>query len=40
VISYSAVFQGTIPKLKMDNYESGCRNTKRWKFISTGKMPE
>lgn len=40
VISYSGVFQGTIPKLKMDNYESGCRNTKRWKFISTGKMPE
>ena len=40
VISYSAVFQGTIPKLKMDNYESSCRNTKRWKFTSTGKMPE
>ena len=40
VISYAGVFQGTIPKLKMDNYESSCRNTKRWKFISTGKMPE
>ena len=40
VISHAGVFQGTIPKLKMDNYESSCRNTKRWKFISTGKMPE
>ena len=40
VISYSGVFGGTIPKLKMDNYESTCRDPKRWKFISTGKMPE
>ena len=40
VISYNGVFQGAIPKLRIDNYESSCRNTKRWKFISTGKMPE
>lgn len=40
VISFSGAAQGRMPKLKMDNYESSCRNTKRWRFLSTGKMPD
>jgi len=40
VISYSAAAPGKMPKLQLDNYESACRNTKRWKFVSTGKMQQ
>jgi hypothetical protein len=31
---------GKMPKLKIDNYVASCRNTKRWRFLSTGKMQE
>lgn len=40
VIWFAPVPLGKMPKLQQDNYQSPCRNTKRWKFISTGKMPE
>ena len=40
VISYVVPAPGTMPKLQQDNYASSCRNVKRWKFVSTGKMPE
>jgi hypothetical protein len=28
---------GRMPKLKIDNYETKCRKTRRWRFVSTGK---
>jgi len=40
VISYGTVPLGKMPKLQQDNYASTCRNVKRWRFISSGKMPE
>lgn len=38
VLSISDVVPGQMPKLLMDNYQSACRNVKRWRFISKGKM--
>ena len=38
VLYISDVFPGRMPKLTMDNYASGCRTTKRWRFVSSGKM--
>ena len=38
VLSMSDLEPGKMPKLKIDNYVSSCRNTKRWRFLSTGKM--
>ena len=38
VISISDVVPGEMPKLKQDNYVSNCRNVKRWRFVSSGKM--
>ncbi|HEY6243995.1 MAG TPA: hypothetical protein VIX17_08620 [Pyrinomonadaceae bacterium] len=38
VIWIAPVPFGQIPKLRQDNYESSCRNVKKWRFISTGKM--
>lgn len=38
VISISDVVPGQMPKLIVDNYQSGCRSTKRWRFLSTGLM--
>ncbi|HET8782221.1 MAG TPA: hypothetical protein VFM63_07375 [Pyrinomonadaceae bacterium] len=38
VLSFSDPEPGRMPKLKIDNYVSPCRNTKRWRFLSTGKM--
>lgn len=37
VISFSGEARGKFPKLRIDNYESGCRKVKRWRFVSTGK---
>jgi hypothetical protein len=39
VISISDVVPGQMPKLRVENYESGCRKVKRWRFLSTGLMP-
>lgn len=38
VISISDVILGEMPKLRADNYVAGCRGTKRWRFLSTGRM--
>ena len=38
VLYISDVLPGRMPKLTMDNYVSGCRKTKRWRFVSSGKM--
>lgn len=40
VLSISDVVPGQMPKLKIDNYVASCRNAKRWRFLSTGKMPD
>jgi len=40
VLSYGTAAFGNMPKLQQDNYASSCRNVKRWRFISSGKMPE
>lgn len=40
VVSVVAGAPGKMPRLRMDNYEASCRNAKRWKFLSTGKMPD
>ncbi len=40
VVSYSSVLPGMMPKLKIENYIANCRNTKRWRFLSSGKMQE
>ena len=31
---------GKMPKFKIDNYVSPCRNVKRWRFVSTGKLAQ
>ena len=38
VLSISDVEPGKMPKVRIDNYVAGCGNTKRWRFLSTGKM--
>ena len=38
VISILAALPGKLPKLHLDNYESGCRKGSRWRFVSTGKL--
>jgi hypothetical protein len=40
VIWFAPVSLGQMPKLRQDNYESPCRNVKRWRLISTGKMQD
>jgi hypothetical protein len=37
VLYISDVAPGDMPKLTMENYEAGCRSTKRWRLVSTGK---
>ena len=40
-VLYTPAFApGLMPKLIQDNYVASCRNTKRWRFTSTGKMQE
>ncbi len=38
VISFSDIEPGKMPKLRIDNYQSPCRNVKRWRLVGTGKM--
>lgn len=38
VLSMSDFEPGKMPKLRIDNYVASCRNAKRWRFLSTGKM--
>lgn len=40
VVSFSEVVPGKMPKLRIDNYQASCRNAKRWRFLSTGKMQD
>lgn len=40
VVSLSDAVPGKMPRLRIDNYEASCRNAKRWRFVSTGKMQE
>lgn len=40
VLSISEVMTGNMPRLRADNYVATCRNARRWRFLSTGKMPE
>jgi hypothetical protein len=40
LLSIMDLVPGTMPKIKMDNYVSSCRGPKRWKFLSSGKMPD
>lgn len=38
VLSFSDIDPGRMPKLRIDNYASSCRNVKRWRLVSTGKQ--
>ena len=38
VVSVVGGERGKFPRLRVDNYEAGCRKTKRWRFVSTGPM--
>ena len=38
VLSMTDFEPGKMPKLRIDNYVSPCRDVKRWRFLSTGKM--
>jgi hypothetical protein len=38
VLSMSDFEPGKMPKLKIENYVASCKNAKRWRFLSTGKM--
>ena len=40
VLWFAPVPLGQMPKLRQDNYESSCRNVKRWRLISTGKLQD
>jgi len=40
VITIAPAAPGDMPKLRMENYKASCRNPQRWRFLSTGKMPE
>jgi len=40
VVSLSDGVPGQMPKMRIENYQASCRNTKRWRLISTGKMQE
>jgi len=40
VLTISDVVPGQMPKLRMENYRASCRNPKRWRFVSSGKMQE
>ena len=40
VLSISGVVPGKMPKLLIENYGASCRNARRWRFLSTGKMPD
>jgi len=40
VLAISDVVPGKMPKLRINNYEATCRKTKRWRFLSTGKMQD
>ena len=31
---------GGMPKLTMDNYKAGCSNTRRWRFLKSGKIEQ
>ena len=40
-VLYTGAFApGLKPTLTQENYVAGCRNPRRWKFVSKGKMPE
>ncbi|HEX5885669.1 MAG TPA: hypothetical protein VFY67_14105 [Pyrinomonadaceae bacterium] len=40
VLYISDVIPGNMPKLTMENYESGCGQRKRWRLVSTGKRQD
>ncbi len=40
VLSIIDAVPSRMPRLRMDNYVASCRNARRWRFLSTGKMPD
>ena len=40
VLYTSAFAPGLKPTITQENYVASCRNPRRWKFVSKGKMPE
>jgi hypothetical protein len=40
VISITPAVAGKMPQMRVENYVASCRKVKRWRFLSTGKMPE
>jgi hypothetical protein len=40
-VLYTGAFApGSIPAVTQENYVAGCRNPRRWRLLSRGKMPE
>src|SRR5882762_3011545 len=40
VLAISSALPGRMPRVRIDNYGASCRKAKRWRFLSTGKMPD
>jgi len=40
VVSMSDLVPGKMPRLRIDNFEAGCRKVRRWRFVSSGKMQD
>ena len=40
VIYQSDELPGIMPKLRVENFVKGCGKSRRWRFLSSGKMPE
>ena len=40
VLYHAKIAPGMKPNLTQDNYAASCRNTKRWRFVSSGQMQE
>jgi hypothetical protein len=40
VIYQTDELPGIMPKLRVENYVQGCGKSRRWRFLSNGKMPE
>ncbi|MFN2531586.1 MAG: hypothetical protein ABR555_09840 [Pyrinomonadaceae bacterium] len=40
ILYLSDVEPGKMPRFRQENYVSDCRTTKRWRLLSTGRMPD
>ncbi|HEV8371216.1 MAG TPA: hypothetical protein VGQ39_24950 [Pyrinomonadaceae bacterium] len=40
VLSFGPAEPGKMPKVRQDNYSARCRNPRKWRFVSTGRMQD